>query len=217
MSAQKDSQAKLTLMNCEQARNLFDAYLDGELSSAQETELGAHRIQCADCRHELALLEVIGHVVSATDDRQPQLDDGFTDRLLACLDRPQPKTSSRYVRRLLIGIPSLAAAAAIVLAVTLVMQKPEPRVLGEKHVNPDAPSPLDSAANSLVQQVESTWSQRVDHANEIIHFGEMTIMQVLDRLGIDETGKPADEFELMPPSFDELAPVSGGDQQVNDL
>ncbi len=66
-------------MNCEQARNLFDAFLDQSLSGSLATEFGAHRLACNQCRRELALLEVAGHVIAA-DSEAPLIGDEFTDR-----------------------------------------------------------------------------------------------------------------------------------------
>ncbi|MCH7841022.1 MAG: zf-HC2 domain-containing protein [Planctomycetes bacterium] len=101
-------------MRCEQARELFNAYLDGELSPTLETELAAHRLHCADCRRSLALLEVSGHIVAS--DREPvELHGDFTDRLVACVKTRNSKWT-RFVRPgLYIGGP-LAAAAVIALA-----------------------------------------------------------------------------------------------------
>lgn len=103
-------------MDCSQARQLFDAYLDGELTGSLKTELGAHRLRCADCRRELALLEVTGHII--TSDREiGGLNDGFTDRLLACMPRPQHARAHRYRRALYLAAP-LVAAALIAIAVS---------------------------------------------------------------------------------------------------
>lgn len=101
-------------MRCEQARQLFDAYLDGELSATQSTELGAHRLQCGDCRRALALLEVSGHIVAS--DRDPvSLRSDFVDRLLACMDVGPARWPYRIRRGLYIAGP-VAAAAVIGLA-----------------------------------------------------------------------------------------------------
>ena len=201
-------------MDCQQARNLFDAYLDGELSPALETELAAHRLNCPDCRHALALLEVVGHVVGADADHDPGLDDEFTHRLLGCLQQSQPVQRPIWVRSWFVGGSLLAAAAALALVFTLMFRGPEPRVAGEIHRNPNlSPPPVkfDEAADSMVKDFQTTWVRRIDNAQEVIEFGEMTFMQILDRLGIDEAIKPAQPFEVMPPSFDELLPATGGD------
>ncbi len=101
-------------MRCEQARQLFDAYLDGELSATQSTELGAHRLQCGDCRRALALLEVSGHIVAS--DRDPvSLRSDFVDRLLACMEAGPARWPYRIRRGLYIAGP-VAAAAVIGLA-----------------------------------------------------------------------------------------------------
>lgn len=104
----------VTPMRCEQARQLFDAYLDGELSPALATEFGAHRLRCPECRRALALLEVTGHIITA--DHDPVcVADGFTDRLMACMDLRRTHWSGRLRRSLYIAAP-LAAAAVVLLA-----------------------------------------------------------------------------------------------------
>lgn len=118
-------------MDCEQARQLFDAYLDGELGSALATELGAHRLRCADCRQALALLEVSEHLI-ASDPERRELRSNFTNRLLACMDLPDeawrvptarptaqsadPNGLAPRLRRGLIWMGVSAAAAMVALA-----------------------------------------------------------------------------------------------------
>lgn len=101
-------------MDCRQAQQLFDAYLDGELSPSLATELGAHRVQCASCRRALALLEVSGHIIRA-DHEEAAPDDAFADRLLACMDEPNPALTHRMWRIATLG-GGLAAAALVALA-----------------------------------------------------------------------------------------------------
>ncbi len=214
-------------MNCDQAKNLFDAYLDGELSGPLETELAAHRLHCASCRHELALMEVAGHVISADADPSHRLDDGFTDRLLACIETGPDGSVHSANRRWWIGGSALAAAAAIVIVCTMWLYNPGGRVAGERAFNPALPAEkssvqideadLSQAADSIVRQVESTWTERADGAQSLIEFGQMTIMQTLDRLGIDEPAEPAEGFEPLPDSFDELAPKDTTNDDIEDL
>jgi len=113
-------------MNCEQAQNLFDAYLDGELSLALETELHAHRLNCPSCRQELALMEVAGHVIRSGSGAEPSLGGDFTERLLACIEPSQPAV--RYHRKWVFRLGTgLAAAACLTLAV-MQMRGPTPKV-----------------------------------------------------------------------------------------
>jgi len=101
-------------MRCEEARQLFDAYLDDELSPSLATELGAHRVRCAECRRSLALLEVSGHIISS--DREPvTVREDFSERLLACVDVLEHGWPAKIRRTLYVAGP-LAAAAVIALA-----------------------------------------------------------------------------------------------------
>ena len=119
-------------MRCDQARQFFDAYLDGELSPSLATELGAHRLRCADCRQALALMEVSGHIVK-TDQEPVQLRRNFTERLLDCVNQQSMPWLRRWRRQIYIGGP-MAAAAVIALAFIGVFDNPESRVLSEKGV-----------------------------------------------------------------------------------
>ena len=101
-------------MDCNQAKQLFDAFLAGELSVPLATELGAHRVSCADCRRALALLEITGHIL-ATDEDPVRLKSNFTDRLLACVDKPIGRFNRLMRRTIYIGGP-MAAAAVVALA-----------------------------------------------------------------------------------------------------
>lgn len=146
-------------MRCEQVRQLFDAYLDGDLSPSQATEVGAHRLHCAECRRTLALMEVSGHIL-ASDRDQVSLPGDFTDRLLACVKTPRSRWRQALRRTVYIGGP-MAAAAMIGLAFLGAFNRPGPsetRVLGEKEVNHRAVSAVtlaDPAASSKVPTVDS--------------------------------------------------------------
>lgn len=119
-------------MRCENARQLFDAYLDGELSGAMATEFAAHRVRCAACRRDLALLEVAGHVL-ATDPEAANAPVEFTDRLLACMDARSRSLPHRVARWAYVAGP-LAAAAVILLAFLGVFDRRDNRVAGHKEV-----------------------------------------------------------------------------------
>ncbi|MHC5109056.1 MAG: zf-HC2 domain-containing protein [Planctomycetota bacterium] len=160
-------------MRCDQAQSLFDAYLDGELSPSMERELGAHRVSCPDCRRELALLEVTGRLIES-DEEPVGLRDGFTDRLIACVDESHGRDT--YLRRLLyIGGP-LAAAAVVGLAFlgffdpggetrragVKVVNETQPAVVvagettdeGAEAIDPLTGLPADSSGNYDLQKAE---------------------------------------------------------------
>ncbi len=212
-------------MNCQQAGNLFDAYLDGELSASLETELAAHRLQCAACRQELALLEVAGHVIAVDSDSETPLDEAFTERLLACIEPAAANAARIWYRRWWISGVTLAAAA-LAIACTVWLTRPAGRVAGARFENPqllvDRPAESEQAdfqqaADSLVQQVDSTWSSRADSAQSLLDFGQMTILQILDEFSIDQTEEPEEQFQPLPASFDELAPPPATESDIEDL
>lgn len=138
-------------MRCEQARQLFDAYLDGELSPTLRTELGAHRVRCAECRRALALLEVSGHVIQSDGD-PVEVCEGFSDRLLACVDTSKRRWTHR-TRRALYVVGPLAAAAVIALAFLGVFDGREAMVAGEK-VQRQAAGQLDPSPEPLGAQTD---------------------------------------------------------------
>ncbi|RMF76763.1 MAG: zf-HC2 domain-containing protein [Planctomycetota bacterium] len=103
-------------MNCLEAEQLFDAFLDDELSGALRLEFDAHRLRCRDCQQKLALLEACEHIFSR-DARVPDLSDDFTERVMAQISdlgvRPR---RSLPLRTLMTGAALLPAAAILLLA-----------------------------------------------------------------------------------------------------
>ncbi|HEY3245954.1 MAG TPA: zf-HC2 domain-containing protein [Phycisphaerae bacterium] len=172
--------AKLT---CQQAEQLFDAYLDGELSASLETELDAHRLACAACRQALALMEVTGHMISA-DRHAPVLGEDFTQRLLACIETPRPIPIWRRRRTIWVAGSGLAAAAAIAIAFTFPAAPPK-KVAGWQE---RAPSVSTSALppGALKEHFDGQISQVRESTEWLANFGKMTVMQILDRLGLEQ-------------------------------
>lgn len=113
------------MISCRQARHLFDAFLDDELSPGLRAELHAHRLNCPDCSHQLAILEACADVVR-TDRRDPALHADFTDRVMVAFaaGRRQPAPTYRWRRVLVFAGSPLAAAAVLVFAVMAWTQTP---------------------------------------------------------------------------------------------
>lgn len=188
-------------MNCEQARNLFDAYLDGELSAALETELHAHRLQCSSCRQALALLEVTGHVVASGAD-EPRLGVEFSDRLLACLEPELPRPHPVRTWTIRLAAP-LAAAACLALLIGY-LSRPQPRVAGTRDepdtlpqiVNPaaaEAPPPgFDVAATTIQQSLERALKETQQSSDALVQFGQMTLLEMAETLEHEAKGDSAD-------------------------
>ena len=190
-------------MNCEQAQQLFDAYLDGELPSAMATELGAHRLRCPECRRALALLQVTGHVL-ASDDDQVSLKEGFEDRLLACVD-DRSSLRQRF-RRVFYIVGPLAAAAVITMAFLGAFDRNSGRWAGEKVKAGDSVE-LDRLWQELDEIDDVEDGQEIDpRAIELDRWGrkmqknlqsfqDLTIYQWLDVLEkAKDSSAPEDHF-----------------------
>ena len=184
-------------MRCEEASQLFDAYLDGELSPALATELGAHRLRCPDCRRALALMEVAGHIV-ASDKEPVTVSHGLTDRLMACMGQGQARWPHRVRRVLYIGGP-LAAAAVICLAFLGVFDRDRGQALGEKNWAEPAEirdilaeddeteaAGQDDAATRDLDRLGRQFQENLDSKRQSVESlqkaGDMTILQLLDAL-----------------------------------
>lgn len=194
-------------MRCEQARQLFDTYLDGELSGSLATELGAHRVHCAECRRALALLEVSGQIIAA--DRAPDaLGEDFSDRLLACVKPRAFPWTQRLRRRLYIAVP-LAAAAVIVLALTGVFDGRDTRFAGEKGFRLDEPAGQDGGLTPVaaeptgaddamlledwVERTRRNFAIKRESGESLQKYLDMTILQWIDVLESAEQGPTSDE------------------------
>jgi anti-sigma factor RsiW len=206
-------------MRCNQAQQLFDAYLDGELSPSLAAELGAHQLQCARCRQALALMEVTGHIL-ASEPGETSLSHDFANRLLACLKHPTARPLRRLQKWVYVGVP-LAAAAMIALAVTGVFDR-QTRVAGDTDympspgvpvVDPATPeTPGKSVAATPLPAERGTTQSGWDDPQVL------TIPQLLDAL--QDAAEPADDTaaepaaELASPAPAETEPP---DDDIEDL
>lgn len=216
-------------MQCEQARQLFDAYLDGELSPSLATELGAHRLRCAECRQALALLEVSGHILRSDRDTV-QASDDFTDRLLACVDSA-PTWRRRVLNTIYVGGP-LAAAAVIALAFIGVFDGKRPsQVAGVKELAPAAvvksmeptraavpvptqPLAVDPAEKALGDFIDQTQQRMKDKGDSVQRVFDLTVLQMLDIL---EEAKERSQQAPGSGSAWNVAPAPAGDRDFEPI
>lgn len=121
------------MIDCDQARNLFDAHLNDEISSSWTAELHAHAVACGSCRRELSLLRACGDVI-ARDAVAPMPSSSFTDSVMAATATVRGRTArwNRW-RSLSVwgGAGATAAAAAIMLWFTPLGSVPQGMVLSE--------------------------------------------------------------------------------------
>ena len=197
-------------MRCEQTRQLFDAYHDGELPPALATEFGAHLVQCSECRRAFALLEVSGHIIASSQD-PVQLRGDFTDRLLACMDTGRTRWALRLRRAAYVAGP-LAAAAVIALAFLGVFSRHETMVAGVKDVvdspmmveqdpsetTDDRPDGATREAQTANERALEEWLERTRQnvdakkasGESLQRAFDMTILQLLDILDSAKEATP---------------------------
>jgi len=101
-------------MNCSEAEQFFDAFLDGELAGSLRLEFDAHRLRCPVCQQKLAMMEACEHIV-ARDTHMPAPPEDFTDRVMKEIG--QRRVIKLHVRRRRIAVAAsiLVPAAMIVL------------------------------------------------------------------------------------------------------
>ncbi|UCE60054.1 MAG: zf-HC2 domain-containing protein [Phycisphaerales bacterium] len=222
-------------MRCEEARQLFDAYLDGELSKSLATELAAHRVRCPACRRALALLEVSGQIIAS--DREPvTLDEDFSGRLLACVEAPERRWPLR-VRRTLFYAGPLAAAAVIALAFLGVFDRgngaqphevaghketrevpvyvPGEESTGDSGVNsPDETAAAEYALEQWMKQAQQNSEAKRQSVESLHKALDLTIGQWLDIL---EEAKDASASEEHFPGADTPLEVDGNETDPIDI
>jgi hypothetical protein len=108
------------MISCQHARQLFDRYLDDELSPSLQTEVHAHRLNCTACQNELAMLEACGDVVRL-DRSEPLLSASFTDRVLLARRSQRVVRPRRWGRLIATVAAPLAAAASLAFTVSVIM------------------------------------------------------------------------------------------------
>lgn len=162
----------IAMIECGQARNLFDGYLNEELSASWTTELHAHAVSCGDCRRALSMLAACGDVI-AEDTVGPIPSEDFTDRVLSAtweVRRRGALTNRWRTISIWSGASATAAAAAILLWFVPLGGVPSPeggvsssetRVRGVV-VEGRAESDLRSAKVFTVQAMESEGSGEID-------------------------------------------------------
>jgi mycothiol system anti-sigma-R factor len=117
-------------MNCEEAKILLHALLDGELDAGHASEVEAHIAGCADCTEELAAQREMKRVLAATNLRYAA-PPALRARIEASLPQPRQQPSRRSVLRgFAMGSAVSALAATGVVAIVL-RQDDQQRILSE--------------------------------------------------------------------------------------
>lgn len=115
-------------MDCGRFGKLIDTYLDGQLAGSLLAEFHAHRLACRRCSRVVSMLQAAGDVIAHDHCGEPKISTDFADRIVLALPGVTQKANrSLWMVRLTAGAGTLAAAAAIVMAVILSNQVPNHR------------------------------------------------------------------------------------------
>ena len=115
------------MITCKNAKQLFDRYLDAELSASLQAELHAHQLNCSVCQQDLAIFEACGDVIRM-DAREPRLDASFTNRVMLGYAAQRRSQRPRWQRVTMWAGGGLAAAASIVLVVVWMLPSSPPNL-----------------------------------------------------------------------------------------
>jgi hypothetical protein len=180
-------------MNCEEFSEALSAYLDGELSAEERSTLEAHLERCPRCREELKSLRAVSRLVGTLP--QVKASPAF---LSALSQGVAIRKRSRWLRPIPLFkgdlVPALAAAAVLLIAVTVVLVLPSVGRFRRAVAPYEAPLTLskpETAAPSAAPRAEGvTVEERAERAPAPAPTVPPTERGLMD-LAREKTGPPA--------------------------
>ena len=134
-------------MDCERARLLLDAYIDGELSEEEMRSLRDHAMACEDCKRELEAAEMLRDVLADMNDEVAVPLQAQAAWRNAVRTEAKKKNMRRWMRA------AYAAAAALVLVVGAAV------AFNGVPVENNAVVTLDAGASKAAKIIEADGSQ----------------------------------------------------------
>lgn len=189
------------MITCQHAHQLFDRYLDGELSASLQTELHAHRLNCSACQGELALLEACGDVI-AMDRCEPQVSVSFTDRVVLAQRGRHAVRPRRWRRMLWLAGSPMAAAASIAFTIAVISpparapQRPT-AIRGIQEATPEGFRP--ASTNQSPDALRALASTPQMEPNKFVDSVDSFLAPIVERSKstIDGTRRGAEELQLL--------------------
>ena len=100
------------MSNCEKYLDLISAYVDGEVTDTEKTEIEAHLEECAECRSILEAYRAISEEVAFDTEEVPE---GFADGVMAKVSSYEKKVKNRRNFGIAGRYVGIAACIAIIL------------------------------------------------------------------------------------------------------
>ena len=150
-------------MNCEQMTLLMSAWLDGELSEAEEKQMKEHLEQCAECRALMEQLQALH--TSFSDLEEIPAPEGFADSVMERIAREsKPKVVPLFKRPQIRSLAALAACAALFVGFGSMRMGGSAR--SEAAAAPMAPMP-ESAVYYEAADVESVGEHVMEYSKSV--------------------------------------------------
>jgi hypothetical protein len=155
-------------MRCEEARALLQVYVDRELPSERQEEVGEHLRACAECAREE---ERIVHLVALLQGQPmlaPQRD--LVPEVIAKVKAAR----TLALRRMVAQIAAVAASVLLAVLVTyFVLSRPHPATsvpLTAKKPSVSAQAPdIDVALSNLWDSFSSVWGVIPDYSGDVVN------------------------------------------------
>jgi hypothetical protein len=118
-------------INCEQFRDLLDAYLDGELAPSEAALMASHLSGCKNCSRELELAKTVQNALHALPERE--CPERVVQSALEKMKRKEPSKSAPQPKPLIIrdllkwrwAAGTLAALLLLVISLSLLQKPPQ--------------------------------------------------------------------------------------------
>ncbi len=189
------------MISCRQARHLFDAFLDDELSPGLRAELHTHRVNCPACSQELAILEACADVI-ATDRREPRLHPDFADRVMVAFAGRRPAATYRWRRIVLFVGSPFAAAAVLLFALTTWFHAASPRAnrgMVASYTQGVSPAMAEDLSNRTGRALSQADLEGINKANTLpdrVVLDFLMLRRMIDKANntLDQTRRSASQF-----------------------
>ncbi|MDR2808845.1 MAG: zf-HC2 domain-containing protein [Spirochaetaceae bacterium] len=180
---------------CTIDRQLISIYLDGELPSPWKEKMEVHLAECSECAEHLERYRRLSQCLHTTSAEESVVLRTVQDRVWQNVNRRVPKPVPLWRHRVLVPLPALAAAAAVLIVFSVVfvaqqmkeeasVQEQVNMALGGMPLNAESVIPV-SDRNTMFQYLEGedtadTVIIKLPENQNFSSYGEPTYIKAVD-------------------------------------